>query len=57
MLLSKFDIIFVTSKAIKGQVVANYLADQPLDDPDFSESLFQDEDVLAIKPKPSNAEP
>ena len=26
MLLSKFDIVFVTSKAIKGQAVANYLA-------------------------------
>ena len=25
MLLSKFDIVFVTSKAIKGQAVANYL--------------------------------
>ena len=27
MLLSKFDIVFVIRKAIKGQAIANYLAD------------------------------
>ena len=27
MLLSEFDIMFVKRKAIKGQVIANYLAD------------------------------
>ena len=57
MLLSEFDIVFMTQKAIKGQAVANYLADQPLNDPKFSESLFLDEDVLAIESKPRNVEP
>jgi len=31
--------------------------DQPLNDLDFSEFLFSDEDVLAIEPEPSNVEP
>ena len=36
MLLSEFAILFVTQKAIKGQAITNYLADQPLNDLDFS---------------------
>ena len=52
MLLSKFDIVFVVQKAIKGQAIANYLMDQLLNDPNFSK-----EDVLAIEPKPGNEEP
>ena len=48
MLLSEFNIVSVVWKAIKGQAIANYLVNQPLNDPDFSKSLFLDEDVLAI---------
>jgi len=55
-LLSVFDIVFVTRKAIKGQAIANYLADQPLNDPELSESLFPNEDVMALKPEPDNVE-
>ena len=36
-LLKEFDIVFVTSKAIKGQAIADYLVDQPLNDLEFSE--------------------
>ena len=57
MLLSKFDIVFVTRKAIKGQVKADYLADQPMNDPELSESLFPDEDVMALEPEPYILEP
>ena len=57
MLLSELDIMFVIRKVIKGQAIADYQVDQPLNDPDFSESLFLDEDVLAIEPEPSNVEP
>ena len=57
MLLSELDIMFVVRKVIKGQAIADYLVDQPLNDPDFSESLFLDEDVSAIEPEPSNVEP
>ena len=57
MLLSELDIMFVVRKVIKGQAIADYLVDQPLNDLDLSESLFLDEDVLAIEPEPSNVEP
>ena len=57
MLLSKFNIAFVMQKAIKGQAIADYLADQPLNNPDFSESLFLDNDVLVIEPERNNVEP
>ena len=56
MLISKFDIVFVVQKA-KGQAIADYLANHPLNNPEFSKSLFLDKDVLAIKPEPSNVEP
>ena len=56
MLLFEFDIVFVVWRAIKGQTIDNYLVDQPLNDQDFLEFLFLDEDVLAIEPKLSNVE-
>ena len=54
MLLSEFDIVFVTRKAIKGQAIADYLADQPLNDPELSESLFPNEDVMALELEPDS---
>ena len=57
MLHSEFDIVFVTRKAIKGQAIANYLVDQPLNDPKLPESLFPNKDVMALKPKPDSVEP
>ncbi|XP_023917453.1 uncharacterized protein LOC112028999 [Quercus suber] len=57
MLLFEFDIVFVTRKAIKGQAIVDYLADQPLNDPELSESLFLDEDVMALEPKLDSVEP
>ena len=56
MLLFEFDIVFVVRKAIKGHAIVDYLVDQPLNNLAFSESLFLDEDVLAIEPDPSNVE-
>ena len=56
-LISKFDIVFVVQKAIKGQAIIDYQVDQPLSDQDFLESPFLDEDVLAIKLEPSCVEP
>ena len=51
MLLFEFDIVFVTRKAIKGLTIVDYLADQPLDDPKLSKSLFLDKDVMALEPR------
>ena len=57
MLLSEFNIVFMVQKAIKGQAIADYLADQPLNNPNFSKYLFPDDDVLAIELEPNNVEP
>ena len=57
MSLSKFDIVFVTRKAIKGQAIANYLMGQLLNDPEFSESFFPDKDVMALEPQLDSVEP
>ena len=57
MLLSEFNIVFVTRKAIKGQAIADYLVDQPLNDPKLSESLFPNEHVMALELEPDNVEP
>ena len=56
MLLSKIDIVFVTRKAIKGQAIADYLVDQPLNDPELSESLFPDEDLMVLEPELDSVE-
>ena len=50
MLLSEFDIVFMTRKFIKGQAIADYLADQPLTDLELLESLFPDKDALDLEP-------
>ena len=57
MLLFEFDIVFVARKAIKGQAIANYLANQPLNDPELLESFFPDEDVMALELEPDSVEP
>ena len=56
MLLSEFDIVFVTRKAIKGQAIIDYLLDQPLNDPELSKSLFPNEDVIAVEPEAGSVE-
>ena len=57
MLLSKFDIMLVIRKAIKGQAIADYLVDQPLNDPELSETLFLDQDIMALEPEADSVEP
>ena len=54
ILLFEFDIVFVTRKAIKGQAIVDYLTDQPLNDPELSESLFPD--VMALEPELDSVE-
>uniref|UniRef100_A0A2N9I6S5 Integrase catalytic domain-containing protein n=1 Tax=Fagus sylvatica TaxID=28930 RepID=A0A2N9I6S5_FAGSY len=50
VLLSEFDILFVARKAIKGQAIADYLADYPSEQLELMDSEFPDEDVL-VSPK------
>ena len=42
MLLSEFDILFVVRKAIKGQAIADYLADHPSEQLELMDSEFLD---------------
>jgi len=48
MLLSEFDIVYVTQKAIKGSALAEYLAQQPIDDYRPMQPEFPDEDIMAL---------
>ena len=48
ILLSEFDIVYVTQKAIKGSTLADYLAQQPLQDYRPMHPEFPDEDIMAL---------
>ena len=43
-----FDIVYVTQKAIKGSALADYLAQQPLNDYQPMHPEFLDEDIMAF---------
>ena len=46
MLLTEFDIVYVTQKAIKGQAIADQLAESPADDYEPMNTAFPNEAVL-----------
>ena len=48
VLLSEFDIVYVTQKAIKGSALANYLAQQPISDYQPMHPEFPDVDIVAL---------
>ena len=48
VLLSEFNIVYVTQKAIKGSALADYLAQQPLLDYRPMHPEFPDEDIMAL---------
>ncbi|XP_014631430.1 uncharacterized protein [Glycine max] len=48
VLLSKFDIVYVTQKAIKGSALADYLAQQPINDYQPMHLKFPDEDIMTL---------
>ena len=47
VLLSEFDIVYVTQKTIKGSALADYLAQQPLNDYQPMHPEFPDENIMA----------
>ncbi|XP_050895716.1 uncharacterized protein LOC127102387 [Lathyrus oleraceus] len=49
MLLSENDIQYISHKVIKGSVLSNYLAHQPVEEYQPLEFDFPDEDIMAIK--------
>ncbi|XP_025982649.1 uncharacterized protein, partial [Glycine max] len=48
ILLSEFDIVYVTQKAVKGSALADYLAQKPLQDYRPMHPEFPDEDIMAL---------
>ena len=48
MLLFEYDIQYVTQKAIKGSILADHLAHQPLEDYQSMKIEFQDEDIMTL---------
>ena len=49
LLLSEFDIIYITQKSIKGRAIADHLAAHPLPSNGIEEMEFPDEDILNIE--------
>ena len=49
LLLSEFDLKYVTRKSVKGRAVAEFLADHPIEGDEVVEYLFLDEAILHIK--------
>jgi hypothetical protein len=49
MALTEYDIQHVTQKAIKGSVLSDYLAQQPLEDYQSMRFEFSDEDIMLIR--------
>ena len=47
-MLSEFDIVYVTQKAIQGSALADYLAQKPLNDYQPMHPEFPDEDIMAL---------
>ena len=53
ILLQQYDLVYVPQKAVKGQTLANFLADHPVpSDWEFSDD-FSNEDVFYIEVMPS----
>ncbi|XP_074283500.1 uncharacterized protein LOC141608048 [Silene latifolia] len=50
LMLSEFDLKYVPLKAIKGKVVADFLADNPVEETDIVDTWsFPDEDIVHVK--------
>ena len=49
LLLSKFDLKYVTRKSVKGRAVVEFLADHPVERGEAVEYLFPDEAIMHIE--------
>ena len=50
-MLTEYDIQYTSQKAIKGSVLSDYLAEQPIDDYQPMRFDFPDEDIMFLKSK------
>ena len=48
VMLSEYDILYVSQKATKGSAIADFLADRALDDYEPMKFEFPDEDLMAV---------
>ncbi|XP_047320588.1 uncharacterized protein LOC124924619 [Impatiens glandulifera] len=48
MMISEYDIVYIVQKSIKGSVVSDFLADQPIKVEDDEELTFPDDEVMPI---------
>ena len=46
--MSEFDVVYVTQKEIKGSTLADYLAQQPINDYQPMHLEFPNEDIMAL---------
>ena len=51
MLLSEYDIEYHAQKAVKGRVIVDHLAHQPIDDQESVKYDFPNEDIMYLKMK------
>ena len=51
MILTEYDIQYTTQKAIKGSVLADHLAHQPMNDYEPMKFDFPDEEIMYIRDK------
>jgi ribonuclease HI len=51
MVLTEYDIQYTSQKAIKGSILSDYLAQQPIDDYEPMKFDFPDEDIMFLKMK------
>ncbi|XP_077226343.1 uncharacterized protein LOC143859575 [Tasmannia lanceolata] len=49
LLLSEFDITYVTQKSVKGRVIAEQLADAPVEENAFLKAEFPDEEIMELE--------
>ncbi|XP_077222122.1 uncharacterized protein LOC143855964 [Tasmannia lanceolata] len=49
LLLSKFDITYITQKSIKGRVIAEQLADSLAENNEFLKAEFPDEEIMTVE--------
>ncbi|XP_077228342.1 uncharacterized protein LOC143861287 [Tasmannia lanceolata] len=49
LLLSEFDITYVTQKSVKGWVIAEHLADSPVEENAFLKAEFPDEEIMDVE--------
>ncbi|KAI4318306.1 hypothetical protein L6164_026093 [Bauhinia variegata] len=57
IVLSEYDVIYMTKKSIKGSAIANHLADNPIEDYQPMKLEFPNEDILVVDKEEEKVKP